>query len=204
MYQKTNLIVLNQYTKSPKTIYMDTKVCQCGTFSGIYFKITINYFLKKYKFHELKSILDLFYFDDAFLIGNYTQNKNKLELLFNIFYDIGISINKNKTKIFVGDYGIQQKWMLDYNLNMNYNMEILGVHIGDKNYMEQIWDKQFNQLKSLWSKLRNIENKHIHFCYFKHCAGLSKINHMLKTCEIINSENDFDVILENMDKEFQL
>ncbi len=56
----------------------------------------------------------------------------------------------------------------------------------------------------MWSKLRNIENKHIHFCYLKHCAGLSKINHILKTCKIKNFKTDYDVILENMDKEFQL
>ncbi len=105
MYQNTNLIICNQNSLTPKTLYMDTGVCQGGTLSGIYFELTINYFLNKYKFQELKSTFDLFYFDDAYLVGNYIQNKNKLNLLTKIFNNIGVNINKKKTKIYIG-----KKW----------------------------------------------------------------------------------------------
>ncbi len=57
-------------------------------------------------------------------------------------------------------------------------------------------------MKNLWNKLRNIDNKHIHFFYLKHCAGFSKINHIFKTCDIENKMvNNF---LDKIDNEFQI
>ncbi len=71
----------------------------------------------------------MFYYDDAFLIGNYIQNKKKLSLLTKKFNDIGININRNKTKIFIGKHRTQQRWMQDYNLNKNFNIgNSRGIH----------------------------------------------------------------------------
>ena len=61
MYQNTNLIICNRNTELPKTLYMNTGVCQGGTLSGIYFEITINYFLNKYKFQRAKKLLWIYF-----------------------------------------------------------------------------------------------------------------------------------------------
>ena len=78
---------------------------------------------------------------------------------------IGINLNKNKTKIYIGDKK-EETWMENYDVRKNFNCEILGSIMGTNKFKNNELEKIKNNLIEIWEKLKLIERKQIRYIYF--------------------------------------
>ncbi len=139
----------------------------------------------------------IYYYDDGFIFGEAKMVKEKIECLSKTMNGIGINLNKNKTKIYIGDKK-EETWMENYDVRKNFNCEILGSIMGTNKFKNNELEKIKNNLIELWEKLKIIERKQIRYIYFRNCAAHTRIIHILRTIKINKRKkflNDLDNLL---------
>ena len=147
IYKFPNNAICNSNSTNPIILPIHTGVIQGGPILGFLLELTINHFLNNSEYIKHKSHLDLFYHDDGYIMGKPNIVRQKINILKKTMYNIGITLNKSKTKLFIGKDAPFSSWMKDFDVSPSFNTTILGYNLGTQQFLDKKLEEACLNLK---------------------------------------------------------
>ena len=128
-------------------------------------------------------LFHVWYCDDGTLIGTIPELQKALNVIIAEGQELGLSIKLRKCELF---------WPREVDtdcfpeeikrLPPTNGMDLLGSHIGNPESQENFLEKKIGAVAVLLEAVTELDDKQIELSILKNCLGVSKINHLLRSC----------------------